>query len=151
MAISDYTPAVADLALLIPSRAAGRWTGGAEEAPTFPDTNRVEAAIGMATGLVAARLGGEKLAPQFYAGAKALITMKSAMLLEPAAWPEQARPDKSAWEQWQAQYDADMPALVEDVARHRDDWEDDEGPGSSQGPIGSFPAPGLQRPCPEEW
>jgi hypothetical protein len=150
MAIADYTPSVGDIATLIPARATGRFAGGAGT-PAFPDQPRVEAVIKAAAGLVSAQLGGANLAEGFYEAAKTLIILKVACLLEPAAWPEQARPDKSAWEQWKAQYDEDLAGVVEAVKRHAEDGPEDTGPGSSQTPVSAFPPPGILAYCPEEW
>jgi hypothetical protein len=147
--ITDYTPTVEEIARLIPSRAAGRFTGGADPTPVFPDAARVEAVIKDAVGLVAPTLGGDKLNEQFYDGARALIKLQSALILEPSAWPEQARPDKSAFEQWMELLNTRMEGMVQAIIRFRDD--EDDGPGSTQQVIASFPPPGLQRPCPEEW
>jgi hypothetical protein len=139
--IADYTPTVADVAQLIPSRAAGRFTGGSNPEPSFPDTPRVEVVIADAVGLIAPALGGDNLDEQFYAGAKALIKIQAALLLEPSAWPEQARPEKSAFAQWQEMLKESKADLVEAIARFRDDGED--GPGSSQKIVAAFPVPGI--------
>lgn len=143
--IADYTPSVDDLATLIPARAAARFTGGAGT-PAFPDTDRVEAVIQDAVGLVAPALGGDELDEQFWPGAKALVKLQTALILEPAAWPEQARPDKSAFEQWLSMLNTSMDRLTTAVVRFRDD--EDDGPGASQGVISSFPPPGLQAAMP---
>jgi hypothetical protein len=146
--IADYTPSVAELATLIPSRAAGRFTGGAG-APAFPDEPRVQAVIQDATGLIAPSLGGDGLDRKFYDGAKALIKLQAALLLEPSAWPEQARPEKSALAEWTSMLEKRIESLTQAVIRFRDDGDD--GPGSSQTVISSFPEPGLLRPCPQDW
>lgn len=145
MAIADWTPTVTDVANLTFARAKGRWTGGDSSVNplAFDQPDRVTAVIAIATGLVAPQLGGDGLNETFWPAAKSLICLKTAMLIEPGAWPEQAKPDKSAWEQWQAQYDVDMPAIVKAVVRFGDDASDD--PGASQLPIGHFPPPGPPR------
>jgi hypothetical protein len=148
--IADYTPSVDELAQLIPSRAAGRFTGGTGE-PVFPDTDRVEAVIQDAVGLVAATLGGDGLDGRFWPGAKALIKLQAALILEPAAWPEQARPDKSAFAQWMELLEKRMEGMVAAIIRFRDDGDEGAGPGVSQTPVSAFPPAGLVRPCPEEW
>lgn len=147
--ITDYTPTVEEVAQLIPSRAAGRFTGGATTAPSFPDKPRVQAVIDDAVGLIAAAVGGDGLDPLFHAGAKALVKIQAAVLLEPSAWPEQARPDKSAFDQWIEMLKTSKEDLVAAIVRFRDDQ--DEGPGSSQTVIAAFPPPGLNRPSQEEW
>jgi hypothetical protein len=146
--IADYTPSVDELAGLIPARAAGRFTGGAG-APAFPDTRRVQAVIEDATGLIAPSLGGDGLDRRFWSGAKALIKLQAALLLEPSAWPEQARPEKSALAEWTAMLDKRIDQLTQAIIRFRDDADD--GPGSSQQVTGSFPPAGLLRPIPQEW
>jgi hypothetical protein len=146
--IADYTPTVDDIAQLIPSRAAARFTGGSG-APAFPDTERVEGVIAKATGLIAPSLGGDSLDQQFYVGAKALIELQVALLLEPSAWPEQARPEKSAFTEWREMLKDAKADLVEAITRFRDEGE--SGAGSSQQPIAAFPPPGILVPCPEEW
>lgn len=146
--IADYTPTVADIAQLIPSRSAGRWTGGTET-PAFPDTPRVEAVIADAVGLIAPALGGDGLDDQFYSGAKALIKLQAALILEPSAWPEQARPDKSAFEQWTSLIEARMKGLVEAIKRFEDAGKDD--PGAAQKVVASFPPPGLHQVSEQEW
>jgi hypothetical protein len=138
--ITDYTPSTDDLAQLLPSRAAGRFTGGAD-APAFPDTDRVEAVIADAVGLVAPALGGDELDERFYPAAKALIKLQAALILEPSAWPEQARPDKSAFAQWMELLNTRMTDTVQAIIRFRDDQDD--APGSSQHVLASFPPPGL--------
>jgi hypothetical protein len=139
--IADYTPSVDELATLIPSRAAGRFTGGAGT-PAFPDTDRVEAVIQDAAGLVAPSLGGDSLDQRFWLGAKALIKIQAALLLEPSAWPEQTRPEKSVYAEWTAMLDKRIEMLGQAVIRFRDDG--DSGAGASQKVISSFPPPGLQ-------
>jgi hypothetical protein len=143
--IGDYTPSVDELASLIPSRAAGRFTGGAG-APTFPDTDRVEAVIQDATGLIAPSLGGDGLDRTFWTGAKALIKLQAALLLEPSAWPEQTRPEKSVFAEWVDMLNVRMEALTKAIIRFRDDG--DSGEGSSQKVIGGFPPSGISRPTP---
>lgn len=152
MAITDYKPTVDDVARLIPSRAAAKFTGGAG-APAFPDTDRVQAVIDLATGTVASRLGGDALPAAFYEAAKALIVLRVALMLEPAAWPEQARPDKSAWDQWKSLYDDDLPALIESVKADAADGADGDGGPEYVGqvPLYSFPAPGLPVCTPTDW
>lgn len=146
--IDDYTPTVDDVAQLVPARAAGRFTGGAS-VPEFPDTTRVRSIIEDAVGLIAPALGGDDLNERFYDGARALIKLQAAILLEPSAWPEQARPDKSAFDQWNVILEGSRKALTAAVVRFRDTGGDD--PGTSQGVIAAFPPPGILRPCPEEW
>jgi hypothetical protein len=146
--IADYTPSVDELAQLIPSRAAGRFTGG-DGSPAFPDTNRVQAVIEDATGLIAPSLGGDNLDRRFWTGAKALIKLQAALILEPSAWPEQARPEKTAFTEWMDLLNARMEQLTQAIIRFRD--EGSSGAGSSQQPVASFPSPGLLRPCPEDW
>jgi hypothetical protein len=146
--IADYTPSVDELASLIPSRAAGRFTGGAG-APVFPDTDRVEAVIQDAAGLIAPSLGGDSLDQTFWTGAKALIKIQAALLLEPSAWPEQARPEKSVYAEWVAMLDTRLNDLTQAVIRFRDEGE--SGAGSSQSVLSAFPPSGLTIVCPEEW
>jgi hypothetical protein len=136
----DATPTVADLAQLIPSRATGRFTGGTS-APAFPDEERVQAVITMASALVTPRLGGSSLPEKFYPLSRALITLRAAILLEPAAWPEQARPDKSAYEQWREQYQDDLEALIEIIRLDAQDGDTgDGGPeAGSRLPVYAFP------------
>lgn len=142
MAVSDYTPSVDDVAGLIPSRAAGRFTGGTG-APAFPDEDRVQQVIAMATATIASRLGGSRVPEAQYEAAKALIVLRVALTLEPSAWPEQARPDKTAWDEWKALYDEDLPALVETIRQDIADGDDGEGGPESGYPLAvySFPAP----------
>lgn len=146
--IADYTPSVEELASLIPSRAAGRFTGGAG-APAFPDTDRVEAVIQDAAGLIAPSLGGDSLDRQFWTGAKALIKLQAALLLEPSAWPEQTRPEKSVFAEWVDMLNTRMEAMTQAVIRFRDDGN--SGAGSSQQVLSSFPPSGLTVVCPEQW
>jgi hypothetical protein len=146
--ITDYTPSVPDLASLIPSRAAARFTGGSGT-PSFPDTDRVQAVINDAVGLIAPTLGGDSLDEQFWPGAKALIKLQAACLLEPSAWPEQARPEKSALTEWREMLKDAKAGLLEAVTRFRDEGE--SGAGSSQQPIAAFPPPGILVTLPEEW
>lgn len=141
--IADYTPSVDELASLIPSRAAGRFTGGAGT-PTFPDTDRVVAVIQDAAGLIAPSLGGDSLDQTFWTGAKALIKLQAALLLEPSAWPEQTRPEKSVFAEWVGMLDTRMEALVKAIIRFRDEGE--SGEGSSQQVIAAFPPSGINRP-----
>lgn len=140
--IGDYTPSTAELAQLIPSRAAGRFTGGAGS-PAFPDDARVQSVIEDAAGLIAPSLGGDGLDRQFWDGAKALIKLQAALLLEPSAWPEQARPDKNAYSEWSAMLNARKGELTEAIIRFRDDQDD--GPGASQHVLAGFPQP-VSRP-----
>ncbi len=143
--IADYTPTVAELASLIPSRAAGRFTGGSG-APAFPDENRVQAVIEDATGLIAPSLGGDGLDPQFWASAKALIKLQAALLLEPSAWPEQAQPNKNAFAEWLEMLNKRMESTTAAIVRFRDDADD--GPGASQHVLAGFPPAGLRRSIP---
>jgi hypothetical protein len=138
--ISDYTPTVEELASLIPSRAAGRWTGG-DASPAFPDRERVESVIEDAAGLITPALGGDELDPRFYDGGRALIKLQAALLLEPSAWPEQSRPEKSVFDQWLELLKTAKASLVEAIVRFRDTETD--GPGASQGVIAAFPPAGL--------
>lgn len=146
--IADYTPSVDELAQLIPSRAAGRFTGGVG-APAFPDTDRVQAIIEDAAGLIAPGLGGDDLDRRFYDGAKALIKLQAALLIEPSAWPEQARPDKSAFDQWHTMLETSRTALSAAVIRYEDTGADD--PSATQAVTSSFPPAGILRPCESEW
>jgi hypothetical protein len=150
MAVSDYTPSVDDIAGLIPARAAARFTGGAG-APEFPDEARVQQVIALATSTIASRLGGDAVPEAHWLAAKALIMLRVALTLEPAAWPEQARPDKSAWDQWKALYDEDLPALVDTIKADIADGDAGEGGPESVAtlPLYSFPpAAGLDSdPC----
>lgn len=134
-----YAPTVEDIARLLPARAAARFTGGTG-APAFPDEARVQAVIDWAVGTVSARLGMTHLAPKFHQAARHLIVLRTALTLEPAAWPEQARPDKSAWEQWKLLYDEDLKGLREDIQRDAADGDDgDGGPETATMPVFSFP------------
>jgi hypothetical protein len=143
--IADYTPSIEELAQLIPSRAAGRFTGGAG-APMFPDPDRVQAVIEDAAGLIAPSLGGNELDRRFWPGAKSLIKLQAALILEPSAWPEQARPEKSAFAQWMELLNSRLEGTTQAIIRFRDEGEG--GAGSSQHVIAAFPPPGVRRPQP---
>lgn len=137
-----WRPSVDDIAKLLPGRANARFTGGAGT-PAFPDEARVNAIIDLATSTISARLGGDRLPAKFFDAARALTVLRVALTLEPAAWPEQARPDKSSWEQWKALYDEDMPALVETIKQDVIDGDDGDGGPEFAGtlPLYSFPPP----------
>lgn len=140
-----YAPTVEQFAALLPSRATARFAGGTGE-PAFPDTDRVQAVIDQAASIIAARFGLESLPEKFHDAATAVIVLRAALMLEPAAWPEQARPDKSAWEQFKALYDEDLAALL--LAVKQDAADGDTGDGGPEttagfGPAGGFPPPGL--------
>lgn len=140
MPIEDYTPSVTDLARLIPSRAAARFTGGAG-APAFPDETRVSEVIADSVGIVSVQVGGDQLPAKFNAAAKALVKLHAALELEPSAWPEQARPDKSAWEQWEKLYDKGLDGLMTAIAKDAADGAGDGGPEGSGMPAPAFGFP----------
>lgn len=147
--VVEYAPSVDEVARMIPSRAAGRFTGGTDTPPlAFPDNTRVQQVIDLATATISARLGGARLPEKFFASAKALIVLRTMLLLEPTAWPEQSRPDKSAWDQWWLLYKDELPSLIELVHRDAEDGDSGDGGPETTGwlPAGGFPAPGPHYP-----
>lgn len=78
---------------------------------TRPSVSQVGLMIGLAVAQISGRVG-YNLAPQFHSSARFMTTLYTALLLEPGYWPEQQRPDKSAWEQWKLLYDEGMPTLI---------------------------------------
>ena len=161
-----WAPEILDLARLTPARAAGRFTGGGADGslPEFPDEDRVQAIITMATATVASRLGGQHLSAVHWPAAKSLATLRAALTLEPSAWPEQARPDKSAWEQWKQLYDEDLEGLIDTIKNDAADGDSGDGGPEAGGiadPVFSFPSacddhiPGSELPHPacrdERW
>jgi hypothetical protein len=120
-ASAGYTPSVDDVAVLMRSRLKGEYV----ELDTFTDETRptaamVQSLIDQSVSIVSATFGSG-LASRFNQSALALATLRTALLLEPSYFPEQARPDKSAWTQWKALYDEGMVSLIAAVERDAQD------------------------------
>jgi hypothetical protein len=139
MAVSEYKPTVADVGALMFARAHGEYTTlETFTADTKPTAGQVTAMIDRAADLVSAQIGvtvHEELRP----AAKTLVTLMAALLIEPGHFPEQARPERSAWEQWRELYQDGIKALVEAIQ--------EKGAGGDAGPADdaagaawSFPA-----------
>ena len=104
MPVSDFTPTVDEVGALMFARAHGEYdtlTTFTED--TKPTADQVTDTIGRAVGLVAASVGSD-LDAEFHSAAKTLVTLMTALLIEPGHFPDQARPEKSAWDQWRELY-----------------------------------------------
>jgi hypothetical protein len=110
---ANAVPTPADVAALMFARVTGEYAGVIENfaTDTRPTLAQVEWFITAATATVTPRLGFT-LDERFYGSARFMTTLYTALLLEPGYWPEQQRPDKSAWEQWKLLYDEGMPTLI---------------------------------------
>lgn len=147
----SWYPTVQDLAAMLPARATGRFAGGGTvgTASTFPDSSRVQAAIDRAASVVVMQIGNPDTIPaKFHAAISSIIILRTALTLEPSAWPEQARPDKSAWEQFKLLYDEELPALLAVIRLDAEDGDTGDGGASTAFalPLYSFPPPGIHVP-----
>jgi hypothetical protein len=112
LAVGDYTPSSADVAALMFSRVAGEYSTTADfTTTTRPTLQQVQGMITLAAGHVGP-LVGWNLNYRFHSAARFMVTLYTALLLEPGYWMEQQQPDKSAWEQWKQLYDDGMPTLL---------------------------------------
>lgn len=110
-AVGDFTPSSADVAALMFSRVTGEYSTTADfTTTTRPTLQQVNGMISLAAGHVGP-LVGWNLNYRFHSAARFMVTLYTALLLEPGYWPEQS-PDKSAWEQWKQLYDDGMPTLL---------------------------------------
>jgi hypothetical protein len=110
-AVGDFTPSSADVAALMFSRVAGEYSTTADfTTTTRPTLQQVQGMISLAAEHVGP-LVGWSLNYRFHSAARFMVTLYSALLLEPGYWPEQS-PDKSTWEQWKQLYDDGLPTLL---------------------------------------
>ena len=138
MPTSDYKPTVDDVGALMFSRAHGEYdTLTTFTSDTKPTATQVTATIDRAADLVSARIGLD-VHVDLRPAAKTLVTLMTALLIEPGHFPDQARPEKSAWDQWRELYNDGIEALVEAV-REKGAGGDPGPADDAVGPAWSFP------------
>lgn len=134
-----WAPTPDDVATLMFSRVKGEYDVLAEfTTDTRPTYNQVQGAIVDAVALVQTRIGFT-LDERFNPSAKIHAKLMTALLLEPSFWSDEARPDKSAWEQWQKLYDDGIKGLIEAIR--------ETGAGGDPGPADDAPMPVYSFPC----
>lgn len=145
MPISEYMPAVTDVAALLRQRTVNDYSNevGTFDATTRPTALQVQVTLNQAAALVSSILGAD-LAPSVHDAARYLVTLRAAMLVELSYFNEQIRPDKSAYNELKALWETDSKAIIEAVrqAGVSDGGGEDDAPGSAddaEGAIFAFP------------
>jgi hypothetical protein len=139
-----WAPEVADVAALIRARTKVR---GGEELGTFTDTTiptaeEVENLIDKAVRRVASKIGVAPCNEDLEADAKDSAALYAAMLVEQSYYPEQTRPDQSAFKSMQSLFNDAIKDLA-DAVRATCAGSDEGGPGVGVVPKDSFPAGDL--------
>jgi hypothetical protein len=128
--VSPTRPTVGDVARLLRARTK---TSSGDELGTFTSETRptdIEVAdiVQMVEAYVTARLG-VPVPEQFVDAVRFMVTLKSAMDVELSYWPEQVRSDRSAYEQYAAQFTDGMTSLMTSIeeatggTKGRSQWE----------------------------
>lgn len=132
MPTSDYKPSVDDVGALMFARAHGEYdTLVTFTSNTKPTAAQVTATIDRAADLVSARVG-VNVDTELRPAAKTLVTLMTALLIEPGHFPDQARPERSAWDQWRELYKDGIEALVTAIR--------EKGAGGDAGPADGTPS-----------
>jgi hypothetical protein len=116
MPTADYTPAVADVAALLPARTTRRGSGGAElgtfDETTRPTAAQVETLIAQAVKQLAGRIGPDLPSAETKDSAEWLASLFAAMLVETTYFPEQVRQQQSSYPQLKDLYDEGLEGLL---------------------------------------
>lgn len=145
MPVSDYMPAVSDVAALLRQRTVNDFSNevGTFDATTRPTNTQVQITLNQAASLVSALIGAD-IAPSVFDAAKYLVTLRAAMFVELSYFNEQIRPDKSAYNELKELWDTDSKAIITAVTQAgvSDGGGDDDAPGAAddaEGAIFAFP------------
>jgi hypothetical protein len=108
-----YLPALHEVGSMNRSRTR---TPGGQELGTFtsatrPTSSDVRDLIRQAGNTVANSVGRD-VPPRFQEAARALVTLRTNMLIELSYFPEQVQSNRSPYQQWKELYDADLASLV---------------------------------------
>jgi hypothetical protein len=153
MALEDFTPTLADVAVHMRARLKDKLDNRLENftADTNPTLKQIEALISKGVRKVAAKIGIEiceggdtDRQAALYEDARDLAALGVAIVAERSYYPEQVGTERSPYKPMLEEYRENAKTLVEAVAEHC-------GGGDGESVGGTGPLPSASFPCPSDW